>query len=375
MTSSSTKPTHHVEGKPATSMAELMAKMGSKVSPLKKGEKVTGKLTEVSAHEVMLRADSGVDMVVLEKDRRLHKQLSNLLKSGDTVTAIVLYPESDAGYPAVTLREFMAEKVWQELEKLQKSGQEVLVTVTETTKGGLVVESDSGVAGFLPNSHMNKKQQTENLIGQKLSVHVAELHRDTKKVVFSQKNALTADDFAKLAKEYNAGTKVTGTVNGITQFGIFVGLPFTTTKNENITVDGLVHISEVSWEKVADLHELFQTGQTVEAVVIGVDGRSKRIDLSLKKLIQDPFQAILDSFPAEKKVNGTAKEMTQDGLIVDLGEVDGISVEGLIKKDKIPPTIKYEVGSLITATVVSIDSRKRKVMLTPILLEKPLMYR
>lgn len=355
-------------------MAELMAKMGSKVSPLKKGEKVTGTLTEVSPQEIMLRAESGVDMIVLEKDRRLHKQLLTLLKSGDVVTAVVLYPESDAGYPAVTLREFMAERVWQELEKLQKSGQEVSVTVAETTKGGLVVESDNGVAGFLPNSHMNKKQ-TENVIGQKLLVHIAELNRETKKVVFSQKSALTADDFTKLANEYKAGTKVTGTVNGITQFGIFVSLPFTTTKNENITVDGLVHISEVSWEKVADLHELFQAGQTVEAVVIGVDGRSKRIDLSLKKLTKDPFQAILDSFPAEKKVSGTAKEMTNDGLIVDLGEVAGVSVEGLIKKDKIPPTTKYEVGSAVTATVVSVDSRKRKVMLTPVLLEKPLMYR
>lgn len=360
--------------KPAQSMAELMAKMGSKMLPLKKGEKVTGTIASLSSQEIVLTSDKNDTMLVLEKDRRLHKQLTSLLKVGDKVTAVVLYPESDAGYPGVTLREFMAEKLWQEVERLQKSGENILVTVTETTKGGLVVESDNGIAGFLPNSHMTKQNPTE-LVGQKIPVHVAEVSKESRKVVFSQKSALTADDFAKLAKEYKTGTKVEGKVSGITQFGIFVSLPFTTTKNEQIAVDGLVHISEVSWEKVADLHELFHIGQEVEAVVIGADSRSKRIDLSIKRLTKDPFQAIVENFPADKKVTGTAKEMISDGLIVDLGEVDGVVVEGLMKKDKIPPTTTYEIGSTVTATVMSVDSRKRKVMLTPVLLEKPLMYR
>lgn len=356
-------------------MAELMAKMGSKIQPLKKGEKVDGTIIKLSNQDIMLHSDKGVDMIVLEKEKRLHKQLMNFLTVGEKVTAVVLYPESDNGYPAVTLREFMAEKLWQEEERLQKTGQKMSVTVVETTKGGLVVESETGLVGFLPNSHMAQNQKAEDMVGSKIQVSIAELNRESKKIVFSQKTALSQDDFKKLANEYKSGTKVHGTVSGITQFGIFVSLPFVSATGESMTVDGLVHISEIAWEKVADLHDLFHSGQEVEAVVIGSDPRSKRIDLSIKRLTKDPFQAVLDAFPVDKKVTGLAKEMTNDGLVVDLGEVDGTMVEGLMKKDKIPPTTTYEMGQKVQATVVAIDSRKRKVMLTPVLLEKPLMYR
>ncbi len=357
---------------PAQSMAELMAKHGNDVQPLKKGEEVTGIVTALTP-DIMLHVDK-IDVTVMETDRKLHKQLMTMLKVGDSVKAVVLYPESDSGYPAVSLRLFMEKKTWEYLEDLQKKGEKVSVTVAEVTKGGLVVEMRSGTSGFLPNSHMNRGN-SESLVGQEIQVSIAEVNREAKKVVFSQKGALTANDFANLATQYKAGTKVKGVVSGITQFGIFVTLPFTSTSGEKSTIDGLVHISEVAWEKTSDLSEIFETGQHVEAVVIGVDSRSKRIDLSIKKLSHDPFQAVLENFPAEKKITGTAKEMTQDGLIVDLGNVDGLTVEGLIKKDKIPPTTTYEIGKSVTATVVSVDARKRKVMLTPVLMEKPLMYR
>lgn len=355
-------------------MAELMAKHGKDVQPLKKGEVVKGVVATLSP-DVMLKIDNKTDVVVMEKDRKLAKQLHNSLKVGDSVEAVVLYPESDSGYPAVSLRDFMRDKSWEDLEKLQKAGEKVAVTVTETTKGGLVVEMDNGAQGFLPNSHMNRVERSGELLGTKIQVSIAEIQKDNKKVVFSQKGTLTVDDFKALALQYKAGTKVQGKISGITQFGLFVSLPFTNSKGEKISVDGLVHISEVAWEKVADLSEQYEMGQTVEAVVIGIDPRSKRIDLSIKRLSKDPFQAVLDSFPVDKKVTGIAKEMTQDGLIVDLGEVEGVAVEGLMKKDKIPPTTTYEIGSKVTATVMSVDNRKRKVMLTPVLLEKPLMYR
>jgi len=351
-------------------MAELMAKHGKDLNPLTKGQEVTGPITKLSSQEIMMQIDGKTDVVIIEKDKRLLKQLLNLLTVGDVVTAVVLYPESDSGYPMVTLRAFIEGKMWQELEKLQKSGEKVPVMVTDSTKGGLLVETDGGVQGFLPNSHVGQGKRPEELVGQKIQASVVELSRENKKVVFSQKVVLTPDDFAKIAAQYKAGTKVSGKVSGITAFGIFVSLPY-----GDGTVDGLVHISEVSWEKVEDLSQEFSMGEVVEAVVIGMDPRSKRIDLSIKKLSKDPFQGVLDAFPAEKKVTGTAIEMTELGLLVDLGEVDGMEVEGLIKKDKIPPTTTYEKGQKVTATVVSVDSRKRKVMLTPVLLEKPLMYR
>lgn len=356
-------------------MAELMAKFGKDIHALKKGQEVTGIVTSVASSEMLMRIDNKTDAVIVEKDRNLHKQLASIVKLGDSVEAVVLYPESDSGYPVVSMRRFIEQKIWDELERLQKNGEKMSVTVTDTTKGGLVVEMENGMQGFLPNSHMAKVQNPEDLKGQKLEVSLVELHKDNKKVVFSQKGTLTQDDLQKLAAQYKAGTKVSGTVSGITQFGIFVSLPYEKANGDKLTVDGLTHISEVAWEKVADLSELFTIGEEVSAVVIGMDSRSKRIDLSIKRLSKDPFQAVLENFAIDKKVTGTVGAMTEQGLIVDLGEVEGVSIEGLIKKDKIPPTTTYETGSKITATVVSVDSRKRKVMLTPVLTEKPLMYR
>lgn len=356
-------------------MAELMAKHGKDLNPLKKGQEVQGTITKLHSSEIMMQIDGKTDVMVIEKDRRLLKQLLSLLKVGDIVTAIVLYPESDAGYPVVTLRAFIEGKMWENLEKLQKSGEKIFVMVTDSTKGGLLVETDLGTQGFLPNSHMALGKKPEELVGQKITASIVELSKDARKVVFSQKATLTPDDFKNIASQYKTGTKVSGKVSGITTFGIFVSLPYKTADGETTFVDGLVHISEISWEKVEDLSALFSMGDTVDAVVIGMDPRSKRIDLSIKKLSTDPFQAVLDEFTVEKKVTGTVREMTEVGLLVDLGEVDGIEVEGLIKKDKISPTTTYEKGQKVTATVVSIDSRKRKVMLTPVLTEKPLMYR
>lgn len=356
-------------------MAELMARQGNRVATLKKGQEVTGTITTLTSQEIMLQLDSKTDVLVFEKDKRLHKQLITLLTVGDKVTGSVLYPESDAGYPVVTLRPFMEKKVWESLEKLQKSGEKVSVTVTDSTKGGLVVETESGMSGFLPNSHMVGNQKMDEMVGVKLQVSVAELHKDTKKIVFSQKENLTADDFTKLSKQYPAGTKITGKVSGVTTFGLFVSLPYKKSSEQEVTVDGLVHVSEISWEKTEDIAAEFSKGQMVEAVVIGVDPRSRRIDLSIKRLSGDPFQKIGEAFPIEKKVSGLVGDTTELGLLIDLGEIDGVKVEGLVKKDKIPAATTYEKGQKIQATVVAIDSRKRKIMLTPVLLEKPLMYR
>jgi len=361
--------------KPASTMAELMAKHGKDVQPLRKGQKVTGRINKFTSAEVVIQINEKTEALVMEKDRKLHRQLMSLFAPGDTLEATVLYPESDEGYPVVTVRPFLEAKMWGNLENLQKSGQRLTATVSDSTKGGLLIETENGITGFLPNSHITGGKSTEELVGQKIQVHIEEIRRDAKKVVFSQKEVLTVEDFQSIAQKYKVGTKVNGKVSGITSFGIFVSLQYEKPGQGATVIDGLVHISEISWEKVENLSELFGIGDSVEAVVIGLDTRSKRIDLSIKKLTEDPFQKVMSAFPLEKKVKGIVTEVTTLGVILDLGEVEGVNVEGFIKKDKIPAATRYEVGQEIQSTVVALDNRKRKVMLTPILLEKPLMYR
>lgn len=356
----------------ATSMAELMAKHKDAFHILKKGEKVTATVSRVTSQEMFVKINEKTDALVLEKDRNLFKQLTHLVTVGDKVEATVLSPENEMGMPVVSLRHFMEEKTWGELERLQKSQEKLDVTVRESTKGGFLVDSENGISGFLPNSHVTVNEDPQALVGKTLKASIVDLDKEQNKIIFSQKGIISQDEFKKLTAHLKAGSKVKGIISGITSFGLFVSLE---KLGEDGYIDGLVHISEVSWEKVEDLSALFSVGQEVEAVVVGVDADAKRIDLSIKRLSKDPFEEIVASFPVDKKVSGTVKAIDENGVTVDLGEVDGQAVEGFIKREKISPNTKYEVGQKVNVTVSQIDARKRKILLTPVLLEKPLMYR
>jgi small subunit ribosomal protein S1 len=140
-------------------------------------------------------------------------------------------------------------------------------------------------------------------------------------------------------------------------------------------LDGMIHISEVSWEKVDELVSKYHVGQKIDAIVLGSDSDTKRLELSIKRLTSDPFEEIVKEYQVDKKVTGTVTEISDAGLTLTLPAVAGITVEGMIRKEKIPPTTHYEVGQHVEATVIQLDARKRRVLLTPVLKEKPLMYR
>jgi len=351
-------------------MADLMASHTSTFVTLHKGDVIQAKVSKITPTEILLEVGAKTEAVVLEKDRKIMKHLFSLLKAGDMVEAMVLNPESDMGYPVMSLRHFAADKTWILLEELLKSQEKVEVTVTEATKGGFLVESTTGVAGFLPNSHIASHTDTGELLGKQIKAAVVDLNRQQNKVIFSEKGIVTDGQFMAQSAKLKIDQKITGTISGITSFGVFVALPI-----DGGTLDGLVHISEVSWERTTDLAGKFAMGQEVDVVVIGFDKDSKRIDLSIKRLNGDPFKAIAEAYPLEKKVIGTISAITEQGVELALPQAGGTPVDGMIRKDKISPTTKYEVGQEVTATVVQIDSKKRKVLLTPVLKEKPLMYR
>lgn len=354
-----------------TSMAELLAKHQSTFVTLHRGDVVKAKVSKVTPTEILLEVGAKTEAVVMEKDRKIMKHLVSLLKVGDTVEAMVLNPESDMGYPMMSLRHFAEDKTWTLLEELLKSQEKVDVTVTEATKGGFLVESASGVNGFLPNSHLSPNTDTDELVGSHIKASVVDLNRQQNKVIFSEKGMMTDEDFKKATASLKEGQKMTGTISGITSFGLFVPLPLSGEK----FLDGLVHISEVSWERMSDLSQVFAVGQEVEVMVIGFDTDNKRVDLSIKRLSADPFKAILEAYPADKKVTGTITDINEQGVDLELPAVEGMKVLGTIRKEKISPNTKYEVGQEVQVTVVSVDQKKRKVLLTPVLKEKPLMYR
>lgn len=351
-------------------MAELMARQTSTLKTLQKGEKIEATVKSITPSEILLDVGAKTEAVVLEKERRLFKQLLQNLKVGDKVMGTVISVESEMGYPLISLRSFSENSIWEKLAKLEKSQEKMPVSVTESTKGGFLVEMNDGTHGFLPNSHVTGDAQS--LVGQTIEASIVEINREQRKIIFSQKGMLTDEQFKTQTAKLKAGSKVEGIISGVTSFGLFVNVP---TEKGQAPLDGFIHISEVSWERESDLGQKFAVGDKIVCVVTGFDRDNKRIELSLKKLSEDPFTEIAKEFPLEKKVTGEVKEISDQGIVLDLGQMKGKNVEGLIRKDKISPNSTYVVGQEVIATVVQIDPRKRKILLTPVLKEKPLMYR
>lgn len=357
----------------ASSMADLMRSVKSPFLSLKKGDAVKGRITKLSPSEILLDINAKTEAVVLEKDKRLLRMILSHVKVGDEVTVSVLNPESDMGNPVVSLRRFLDDLLWKDLEDKSKNHSSLSATVTDVTRGGYLVDLKGGLSGFLPNSQTTivHDGQATDVVGKTIDVYVLDLSRKTRKIIFSQRPVVSKEEFEKTIKKLSVGQKVSGVVTSITTFGVFVSVAL-----EGTTIDGLIHISEISWEKVEDVEKHFVQGQTVEATIIGFDKEAKRADLSIKRLTVDPFEKIGKAFSVDQKVSGTVARITATGVVVDLQAPEGGEVvEGFIRKEKIPPTVSYEPGKQVTATVSQIDTRRHRIILIPVLLGKPIGYR
>lgn len=354
----------------SSAMAQLLAKHENKFVTLKKGESVKAKITKLSPNEILVDAGAKTEAVVLERDKRIIQTIMKQFKVGDTVDVNVLNPESESGQSVVSLRRYLGNMAWEKLEDLQKKSEQVEVTIKDISKAGYVVDTAFGISGFLPQSHVSFSQDGLNP-GQTVKARVVELNRGDNKVIFSQKQVLSADDFAAITKQFKVGEKVKGTITTVTPFGVYMTLPKKDIKLEN-EIEGFIHISETSWDKVADLSELFSTGQEIEAVLTRFDNETRRISLSIKRLTADPFELLIEKYPVDAKVKGVVIGLEDGDVIFSFGE-DGI--EGVLRKDKIPPTTTYTEGQAVNLTIADHDKRKHRILVTPVLLEKPMGYR
>lgn len=356
--------------KSSSVMADLLARHKNAFITLKKGETVKAKITKLTPSEILVDAGAKTEAIVLEKDRRINRTILATFKVGETVEVSVLNPESDSGQSVVSLRRYLSKIAWEKLEELQKSKQAIEVTVTDIPRAGYIVATDFGISGFLPQSHVSFSHQDIS-IGSAISVTVLELNKKDNKIIFSQKPTITEEDFETIVKQLRTDQKVTATVIHVTSFGIFVSVPLPKEIKGMDSIEGFIHISEVSWDKVSDISTITSPGQTVEAVVIKQDKEARRVNLSIKRLTKDPFDQLMQNFPVDKKVTGNVAKVDETGVTITID--DGI--EGFIKKEKIPLNTKYTVGQELTLTVSEFDKRRHKIILTPVLLDKPIGYR
>lgn len=336
-----------------------------------KWDNVKGTITKLTPSEILIDINAKAEAIVFEKDKGILKNFLASLHVGDVVDVMILSPESDTGNPVVSLRRFMDDKLWVEIAKKQEKMEQVEVLVQEATKGGLVVETKEKVNGFLPNSQTTYVENPQDLVGKTIPAYVIEINKKDHKVVFSQRRPVTDEAFATAIKGIKVGDKVKGVVSAITTFGLFVSLA-----KGDVLLDGLVHISEIAWERTEDLVGMFAVGQELDLSVVRIDRETKRIDLSLKRLTEDPFTIISKRYPSDKKVQAKVIKVLNTGVTVTIADKEtGEDIEGFIRKEKIPPTVTYTAGQEIEATVAEIDARRHKILLVPVLKEKPIGYR
>jgi len=379
------------QGKPT--MADLLAATGYKIASLKRNQEVSGKIVSVSPDEVLVDIGAKSEGVIAGRELQAASDLIANLSVGDTIDATVLYPENDAGQVVLSLRKLSADARWGELEERRESNEEIEVVALEANRGGVICEWQ-GIRGFLPASQLSKTPaKLSDLIGKSLSARVIELDRGSNRLILSQKQLDKGDlsQILALLSKIEIGQKLAGVVSAVLPFGVFVEVEVGSSGNQVIRqsgkkkpdnqitrqpenldkLEGLVHISEISWEKVEDPAKYFKVGDKVEVVVIAKDELGGRLNLSIKQLAVDPFLEVSKKYSKDQEVLTAVAKVTPYGVFVTL---EG-GLEGLVHISKIPPNITYSLGQMLYCTVESIDTKSRRISLIPVVSEKPILYR
>lgn len=344
-------------------MEELLAEEGLQTKPLSRGQAVEGTIVSAGLREVLIDIGAKSEGIVTGREFDSVRDLAESLSVGDRVTAQVVFPENDQGQIVLSLRQIGGEKRWKNLEEAKESGDSVKVLGMEVNRGGLIVDF-GGIRGFLPSSQLDSKMigKVNAMVGQTVEVYVLEEDRASNRLIFSQRKKTTKDDIAKIASKVKIGEKYEGTVTAVLPFGIFASFD---------ELEGMVHISEIAWEKVLDPGQYFKVGDKINAIALGIDEASGRINLSVKQLLSDPWQKIAEKYSRDQQISGKITRLTPYGAFVNIDK----GVDGLVHISKIPPDFSLNVGDPVDCTIESVDMPGRKISLSLVLKEKPVMYR
>jgi ribosomal protein S1 len=352
----------------ATSMAELMAR-SQQLSTLQKGQIIEGTVKKLTPQEILLDIGAKSDALVIEYDRQNLDNLLALLKVGDIVSASVISPESEEGFPVVSLRKMLDDRLFSQFESEFKDNKTLSVNLTDSTRGGYFVESSRGLKGFLPNSQIlpEVREKEGNLVGTAVDVKIIEFDKPRKRIILSQKATVFVSDSAELSKLAPKGSTVKGKVTAVTPYGLYVIVE----PHKDAKVEAFVHISELSHDRVEDINALYKVGDTLEGQVKEIDGENRRLNLSVKNLAADTFDTVKEQFPLESKITGEITDVKSRGVTIKLK--DGIV--GFIPVSKIPAGTTYEVGNTVDAEITDYDVKRRHVIVSPVLKAKFVGYR
>lgn len=347
--------------KSVQTMEELVVAAGSSLIPFRQGDVIEVTVTQASKSKIMVDIEGLALGFIPEREFSYE---ANDLESGDRVLAYVLSVENDEGYVVLSLKRAEKEQTWRMLEEKTGSGDFLTVRVAQANKGGLLVRFGD-VEGFIPVSQLSSQtlgrisdrdkltSRLNELVGQSLKVKAITSDKAANRLIFSEKAVANVETEAKI-KALKPGDVVKGRITGIVDFGIFMDIG---------GVEGLVHISEVAWERIDDLKAKFTVGSELEVQIIEIDGN--RVSLSLKRLLPDPWAEAVKAYSVDQTVTGEVTRVTPFGAFVKFDPV----LDGLVRVNEIvdagqSPASVLEVGKSYPFKILSIDPAARQIGLS-----------
>ncbi len=366
------KPKITFKGTPKT-MEELLAATGYTLKAPKRGDVVEGLITEINKRMVLIDIGAKTEGMVVDKEYDATKDLIEGLTVGDEVSVYVISPENDRGQILLSLKRAAVDRKWEQMAEYLGTGKVADVEGLEVNRGGLIVQTE-GMRGFVPSSQFGKVYlgKMDELVGRRFKVKVIEVDREKNRLIFSERLVSEAEAIEKKDRALEVikqGDTYEGVVSGIMPFGAFMTVTVPLKNGEEGQVEGLVHISEISWEKVNDPNDYFKQGDRVKVRVLGVD--NGKLNLSVKQLKDDPWSQIAKKYPEGKQVKGHVTRTAPFGVFVTLEP----GVDGLIHISKIPAGSEPKVGDELEVVVDTVEPDNRRMSLGMVLTEVPVSYR
>ncbi|MCL2085911.1 S1 RNA-binding domain-containing protein [Candidatus Saccharibacteria bacterium] len=342
-------------------MDELLA--GEKVAPtLVVNENISGKVLSVKKHEILIDLGPiGVGFIPRKEAGYLRD-----LEIGKEVLASIIDTEMSNGMVLLSLRKAAKDKGWEVVYEYKKDNKIIEVTPIDANRGGLLVEIE-GVRGFLPVSQLSSEhyphsvnsgdkeaiiKKLSELMGKSLKVKVLDVDKRLNKLIFSEREALREEAKSRLA-EIKVGDKLSGIVTGIVDFGVFVNID---------GLEGLIHISELAWERLDTVGDRLRIGDKVDVKVTSVE--NDRLSLSIKQLQEDPWANEASRLKIGDEVEGTITKIAPIGAFIQITPaVEGMAQAVDANGKKIDPETVFKLGEKMTFVITALDTSSRKITL------------
>ncbi len=341
---------------------QIVPNYDATIHPFQEGDVVTGHVVRIDNDEVLVDIGYKSEGVIPAGELSIRKSVdpSDEVSLGEEVDALVLTKEDQDGRLILSKKRARFEKAWRRIEAAAESGEPVEGGVIEVVKGGLII--DLGVRGFLPASLVDIRRvpNLDEYMGQTIECKVIELNRSRNNVVLSRRAVLEEqrkEDRERILDRLQPGQIVEGTISNIVDFGAFVDLD---------GIDGLIHISELSWSHVNHPSELLSIGDTVSVKVLDIDRQRQRISLGLKQTQEDPWQRVVDTYNIGDELEGNVTKVVTFGAFVEI--LDG--VEGLVHISELAqhhvdnPREIIQPGDPVRVKILEIDSERRRLSLS-----------